>query len=73
VTQRRQGVTEDEQALGDARGPVTGSGRRRDRVGGMRRGVGGRAAAVAARREAVLRVLMEAYRRDVGPGAFDPR
>jgi hypothetical protein len=39
----------------------------------MRRGVGGRASAVAARREAVLRVLLEAYRRDLGPGALDPR
>jgi hypothetical protein len=59
-------------ALG-SRGPVTGTVPRHDRVSGMRRDRMGRSSALASRREAALRVLMEAYRRDVGPGAFDAR
>lgn len=58
------------QALG-SRNPVTGTVPRHDRPGGTRRDRMGRSVMLASRRDAVLRVLMEAYRRDVGPGAFD--
>jgi len=54
------------------RGPVTGTVPLHDRSRGMRRDRMGRSPVAASRRDAVLRVLMEAYRRDVGPGAFDP-
>ena len=50
-----------------------GGSRRHERAGGWRRAGMGRRSSVAARREAVLRVLMEAYRRDVGRGTLDPR
>lgn len=58
------------QSLG-SRNPVTGTVPRQDRSGALRRDRMGRSAVLASRRDAVLRVLMEAYRRDVGPGAFD--
>jgi hypothetical protein len=64
--------TEDRQALGSP-GPVTGTVPRHDRAGGARRDRMGRSGGEASRRDAVLRVLLEAYRRDAGPGAFDPR
>jgi hypothetical protein len=57
-----------------SRGPVTGTVPRHDRAAaGLRRDRMGRAGAQASRREAALRVLMEAYRRDLGPGSFDAR
>ena len=49
--------------------PVTGGALRSHRAGHHRRD---RHAAVAWRREAVLRVLLEAYRRDLGPSVVDP-
>jgi hypothetical protein len=54
-----------------SRNPVTGTVPRHDRTGGARRDRMGRSAVLASRRDAVLRVLLEAYRRDIGPGAFD--
>ncbi len=60
------------QALG-SRNPVTGTVPRHDRSGSPRRDRMGRATVPASRRDAVLRVLLEAYRRDVGPSAFDAR
>jgi hypothetical protein len=63
---------EDGAELG-SRNPVTGTVPRRDRSRASRRDRMGRAAVLASRRDAALRVLMEAYRRDVGPGSFDTR
>jgi hypothetical protein len=72
LTTRASAGEEASQALG-SRGPVTGSVPRHERSGGVRRTATGRDGGEASRREAVLRMLMEAYRRDVGPGAVDPR
>jgi hypothetical protein len=63
---------EASQALG-SRGPVTGSVARHERTGGVPGDRTGRGGGEASRREAVLRMLMEAYRRDVGPGSLDSR
>jgi len=63
---------EGTQGLG-RRNPVTGTVPRHDRPGGPARDRMGRSAVPTSRRDAVLRVLLEAYRRDVGPGAFDAR
>lgn len=62
---------EDGGALG-RRGPVTGTvPRRHDRPGAGRGDRMGRSGAQSPQREEVLRVLMEAYRRDAGPGSFE--
>jgi hypothetical protein len=53
----------------DGRQPVTGGALRSHRAGHHRRD---HHAAFAGRRDAVLRVLLEAYRRDLGPSAVDP-
>jgi hypothetical protein len=66
----RHHSSEGGQSPEDGRQPVTGGARRNDRAGHHRRD---RHGPLASRRDAVLRVLMEAYRRDVGPGAFDAR
>ncbi|HZS14970.1 MAG TPA: hypothetical protein VFC09_10255 [Candidatus Dormibacteraeota bacterium] len=63
-------VDDGGQGLGN-RSPVTGTSPRHDRVRGTHRDLLGRAAMPASRRDAVLRVLLEAYRRDAGPAAFD--
>ena len=66
-------IDEEGNGLGDSRGPVTGGGRgRRDRVR-TRPGQPAHGSGYLWRREAALRVLVEAYRRDVGPGTSDPR
>jgi len=64
--------TEVAKGLGDRRGPVSGRARHCERAAGAPRAAAGQAGQ-ASRRDAVLRVLMEAYRRDVGPSGFDPR
>jgi hypothetical protein len=66
------GQAREASALGDARQPVTSGGRAGRQHGGTRRGQAGRGGGPEARRDAVLRVLMEAYRRDAGPGGLDP-
>jgi hypothetical protein len=71
VTARGHAGEEASQALGN-RGPVTGTAPRHEHSGGLHHDATGRADGRALRREAVLRVLLEAYRRDVGPGALDP-
>lgn len=65
-------VAEVAKALGDSDGPVSGRARHCERASAVRRGSHSQSA-LASRREAVLRILMEAYRRDVGPGACDAR
>lgn len=65
-------ATEVAKGLGDSDGPVSGRARHCERAAGAPRG-GGSQAALASRRDAVLRVLMEAYRRDVGPDAAEAR
>lgn len=57
----------------DSGQPVTsGGGQSRRHHAAWRRSDDGRAPVHASRRDAVLRILMEAYRRDVGPSAADP-
>ena len=69
----RPGRGESGKGLEDAGGPVTGNVRRRGRATGSHRGAAAAPSAFLTRRDAVLRVLMEAYRRDLGPGWLDAR
>ena len=59
-------------APGDGQVTVMGSARRRERVCASGHGEPRGDSSLASRREAALRVLVEAYRRDAGPGALDP-
>ena len=71
MTISRGALDEDAEALG-SRGPVTGTvPRRHDRPGAVRHDRMARSSAQSSRRDAVLRVLLEAYLRDLGPGAFE--
>ncbi|HEV7677622.1 MAG TPA: hypothetical protein VGQ42_03550 [Candidatus Dormibacteraeota bacterium] len=71
MSERQRTGQEAGKALGE-RGPVTGTAPRHARHGGVRRDRQGTPPGQASRRDAVLRVLLEAYRRDLGPGAVDP-
>ena len=71
MSDRRHG-TGTSRSPGDGQVPVMGTPRCRERARASAHGEPGTEASAASRRDAALRMLMEAYRRDAGPGSLDP-